>query len=353
MRRSACGRVTTTASIVFWSCHGLSGVLIIEDDAFDERTDVNTGRLLDIAVGCSGIGHALAHKPFDFRKIADQLVLLRTVLRHLGTKFHARNRCLKIVGDGGKDLHALFQVMGDPIPHGVERRRGIGDFLRSGLLQPSRLLAGIQGLGCIGEPKKGSDRQTHRQPGAKNEKQELCDQNIGKPVRKRHDPWPQVDRHLRLIAERHMGLETLRAAGNGFNRDRKAPSRRLIDGFGNLGAQTAEFGNSREAWTEFIPVVPPLQHGDPLLAFARGEAIEQGNRGADVFFQIAKHHRLGGHVALEKQDAEGKGMRGGQSGKEDEKKPPPQGSRKMQEPAKPADRVHGRAVVISTGIART
>ena len=35
-----------------------------------------------------------------------------------------------------------------------------------------------------------------------------------------------------------MGLETVRAAGNSFNPDRKALSRRLIDGFGNLGAQT-------------------------------------------------------------------------------------------------------------------
>jgi hypothetical protein len=35
---------------------GLSGVLIVEHDAFDERSDVDTGWLLGIAVSGSGIG---------------------------------------------------------------------------------------------------------------------------------------------------------------------------------------------------------------------------------------------------------------------------------------------------------
>jgi hypothetical protein len=120
-----------------------------------------------------------------------------------------------------------------------------------------------------------------------------------------------------------MGLDTVWAAGNGFNPDRKAPSRRLIDGVGDFETQTAEFGNSRLARTEFIAVVPPFKHSNPVRAFAHGKAIEQGNRGADIFFQIAKHHRLGGHVALKKQDTKGKSMRSGQSDKEDEEKPPP------------------------------
>ncbi len=72
------------------------------------------------AVHAARIGHAFAHQVFHLAEVAPEFVAVDGVFHELGAQFHPRDRGLQVMGNRCQQLHAFFQIRGDPRLH---RRR--------------------------------------------------------------------------------------------------------------------------------------------------------------------------------------------------------------------------------------
>ena len=101
----------------------LAHVLVVRDEAFEERIHLDAHHGLGRTVRAARIGDAFAHEVLHVDQVFHDPLALGRIVHRFGAQAHARDRRLQVVRDRREDLQAFARVVRDAVLHRVERAR--------------------------------------------------------------------------------------------------------------------------------------------------------------------------------------------------------------------------------------
>ena len=280
-------------------------------------------------------------------EVVPQLVFLDRIVHELRPQLHAGDRGLQVVGDRRQQLHALLQIRGDACLHRVEGAGGVSHFVRAFFVEVDRVGVGVEGFHRVGEAGEGADGDAHRQPGAREHQCQLTEQHHRQPRRQRHHRRTHIDGHRAAVAQAQVALKVLFRARNVGEGQRVC----FADRIGDRGHRNRHFiradRRARFAFAQQVTIVFARQTLEPHRALFGGQAVEDGNRGRDVGFEVAEHGVLRAFVALVILRAERQRLSEDQADQENQRQPGGEGARPAQ------GDIHAGAPRTSTGSENT
>ena len=299
--------------------HGLAGVLIVEYQAVEKGVEVDAAIGFGGAMHAAGIGHAFTHQVFDFAQVLPELFLLGGVVHELGPQLHAGDGGLQVMGNRRQQLHAFLEIGGDTRLHGIEGRRRVGHFGRTGFVQVYTVGIGVEVFHGMGQARQRAYGNAHRQPGAAEHQQQLAQQDKRQPGRHGHDRRGDVEGQRAAVTQFQVGLEVFARAGDVTEGQQVVTSDGLFErGYGDRHFIRLH-GDAGNPFIQQVAVVVPFKARQPAFAFVCRQAFKNGDGGRDIGFQVAEHGALGALIALVGLRAEGQRLGEDQPGEEDQR----------------------------------